>query len=128
MDSHKSTTGKKLARSVHLRRSFGGSSVRLAPISNQAYEEVIGSPQFGEKVMELATFSKQTKDAEEVMYDAVVEHYMEEDEEDGLPDTLVSRLTKVIHDQKCVGPGTSALTQSVIGRKQLKRVENNIMA
>ena len=44
------------------------------------------------------------------MYDAVVEHYLEEDEDDTVPDTLVSRLTRVIHDQKCHGTGTTPIT------------------
>ena len=55
--------------------------------------------------MNQSTLTKKPKEQEEVMYDAVIEH-MEEDDED-LPDTLVSRLNRVIHDQKCVGQGIS---------------------
>jgi hypothetical protein len=53
----------------------------LAPLSSQSNEEHISSPQFGDKVLE-NTFNKKPKDADEVMYEAVMEHYMEEDEED----------------------------------------------
>jgi hypothetical protein len=97
-----------MARSVQLRKSIGGSSARLAPLSFQSPDEPpIGSPKFGDSILNQSTFSKKLKDQDEVMYDAVMEH-MEEDDED-LPDTLVSRLTRVIHDQKCVGQGISPI-------------------
>jgi len=99
---------RKMARSVQLRKSIGGSSARLAPLSFLSTDQpTIGSPKFGDSIMNQSTFSKKPKDQEEVMYDAVMEH-MEEDDED-LPDTLVSRLTRVIHDQKCVGQGISPI-------------------
>ena len=71
--------------------------MKLAPLSAQATTvENIGSPKFADKSFEKDTFTRKAKDQEEVMYEAVMEH-MEEDDED-MPDTLVSRLTKVIHD------------------------------
>jgi hypothetical protein len=80
----------------------------LAPLGFQSPDEPpIGSPKFGDSLINQSTFSKKLKDQDEVMYDAVMEH-MEEDDED-LPDTLVSRLTRVIHDQKCVGQGISPI-------------------
>ena len=108
-DEHHHNTGRKVARSVQLRKSIGGSSARLAPLSfHSPDEKMIGSPKFGDSILNQSIFSKKPKDQEEVMYDAVMEH-MEEDDED-LPETLVSRLTRVIHDQKCVGQGISPLT------------------
>jgi len=59
---------------------------------------VIGSPKFGDHGF---SFSKKPKDHEEVMYEAVMEHYIEEEDDENLPEAMVSRLTRVIHDQKC---------------------------
>ena len=86
LDHQKS--GKKLSKSVKLRRTIG-SNLKLL----KKFEEE------GKSTDQLPTFS--VKPSDEVMYDAVIE----EDEEDA-PDHLVSRLTRVIHDQKCMGPPT----------------------